>query len=65
MIVKVGDLVEHITAAVEQHGCKRTTDIIVRIGNLGAEYRIDMLKGMEDQRGFHLLIQLCAVPENG
>lgn len=47
------------------HGCKPTTDIHVRIGSLGPEYRINMLKGVQDDRGFHLLIELCVVPENG
>jgi hypothetical protein len=65
VIIKAGELVDHITEAAQRHGCRPTTDVLVRIGTLGAEYRINCLKGVRDQRGSHLLIELCAVPENG
>jgi hypothetical protein len=65
VITKTGELIEHITVAAQKHGCKPTTEVRVRIGTLGAEYRINCLKGVSDRRGSHLLIELCAVPENG
>ena len=65
MIAKAGELIDHVIAAVEGHGCTPHTEVRVRIGTLGAEYRINVLKGVEDSRGFHLLMELCAVPESG
>jgi hypothetical protein len=65
MIAKAGELVDHIKEAAMHHGCAPTTDVRVRIGTLGPEYRINHLMGVDDARGFHLLIELCAVPESG
>jgi hypothetical protein len=60
-IEKVGQLVEYVTAAAEQ-GCSPQTDLLVRIGTLGPEYRIACVKGMRDERGSHLLLELQPTP---
>lgn len=61
-INKTGQLVDYIRAAVETAGAKPETEIRVRIGENGPEYRIEKLMGSEDQRGFRLLLQTSALP---
>lgn len=61
-IDKTGQLVDYIRAAVEQAGAKPDTAIRVRIGETGPEYRIEQLKGVEDQRGFRLVLQTAILP---
>jgi hypothetical protein len=64
VITKAGELVEHLTAAAVQ-GASPHMDVRVRVGTLGPEYRINCLKGVNnDPRGAHLLIELCPVPES-
>jgi hypothetical protein len=64
VITKAGELVDHITEAAMKHGCRPTTEVIVRIGTIGAQYRINCLKGQSDDRGTRLVIELCPVPED-
>ena len=62
MIDNAGQLVDYIKEAVESHGATPLTEVRVRIGTLGAEYRIHQLTAVQDQRGFSLLLQTSAVP---
>jgi hypothetical protein len=64
MIRKAGELVEYIKAAVAGHGATPHTDVRVRVGTLGPVYRISNLKGVKDQRGVSLLLELDPVPES-
>lgn len=63
MIRNAGELIEYITAAVQEHGATPLTEITVRIGSVGAEYRISGLQGVQDQRGFSLLLQTEVLPK--
>lgn len=62
MITKTGELIDYIMAAAEQ-GCRPTTDVRVRIGSLGPEYTIKQVKGLGDQRGVRLILELNPVPD--
>ncbi len=63
MITKTGELIDHIMAAVEQHGATPHTELVVRIGTMGQTYRINQLKGQPDERGFRLVLETSAIPE--
>jgi hypothetical protein len=63
-IEKTGQLVDHIMAAVQEHGATPHTDIHVRVGPTGPLYRIDKLMGSkEDLRGFTLILETAPHPE--
>ncbi len=62
MIDNAGELVDYIKAAVEGHGATPMTEVRVRIGKMGPEYRIHELTAVKDQRGFSLLLQTSIVP---
>lgn len=62
-INKAGELIDHIIAAVQQHGATPNTELRVRIGRVGPEYTIRGLRGVQDGRGFQLLIETQALPE--
>jgi hypothetical protein len=64
VIRNAGQLVQFIEAAVKQHGATPQTEIRVRVGALGPTYRINMLKGAPDQRGFSLVLELMPFPES-
>lgn len=64
MITKAGELIEHIIAAVEQHGATPQTELRVRVGSLGPTYRVSQLKGVSDGRGFSLLLETELLPES-
>ena len=63
MIKKAGELVDYIKAAVEGHGATPHTEVRVRVGTLGPVHRIASLKGVRDQRGVSLLLELDPIPE--
>jgi hypothetical protein len=63
MINKVGELIDYVVEAVKEHGCKPTTDVVVRIGTLGPTYRISGMKGQRDDEGFRLVLETQAFPE--
>lgn len=63
MINNAGQLVEFISEAVKSHGATPHTEVRVRIGSLGPEYRIDQLVAVQDQRGFSLVLQAVITPE--
>jgi hypothetical protein len=63
MILKAGELVDYIIEAVQQHGATQQTELRVRVGTLGPVYLINNLKGVSDQRGFSLLLELSPLPE--
>lgn len=65
MIGNAWDLMQHVKAAVSQHGATPATEVRIRIGATGPEYRIDQLVAVQDQRGFSLVLQGCIVPELG
>ncbi len=60
---KAGEVIDHIIAAVEQHGATPHTDVHVRIGEDGPMYRLANLKGCQDQRGFTLILETEQHPE--
>lgn len=62
MIKNAGELVDHVKAAVEQHNATPMTEIRVRIGTMGPEYRIHQMVGAQDQRGLMLLLQTSSAP---
>lgn len=64
MITKAGELVEYIKAAVAGHGATPHTEVRVRVGTLGPVHRIANLKGVSDQRGISLLLELHPIPES-
>lgn len=64
MIHNAGTLIDHVKEAVLSHGATPHTEVRIRIGSLGAEYRIDKLVGVQDGRGFSLVLQAAVVPEN-
>lgn len=64
MIRKAGELVDYIKAAVAGHGATPHTEVRVRIGTLGPVHRIANLKGVSDQRGISLLLELDPIPES-
>lgn len=65
MIRNAGELVQYIQAAVAQHGATPHTEVRVRIGKTGPEYRINGLNAVQDQRGFSLVLEGCITPETG
>jgi hypothetical protein len=64
MILKAGELIDHVVAAVQEHGATPHTELRVRVGTMGPVYRVQQLKGVQDERGFSLLLELSAVPES-
>lgn len=65
MITKAGELVEHLTAAVQQAGATQESEIRVRIGTVGPIYRINLLKGVRQGGVTSLLLELDFIPESG
>jgi hypothetical protein len=63
-ITKAGQLVEYIGAAVAQAGATPFTEVRVRIGTLGATYKINRMQASEDARGLCLILETDAVPES-
>jgi hypothetical protein len=63
MITKLGELIAYIKSAAQQYGANSHTDVMVRIGTLGPIYQINNLKGVRDQRGAYLLLELNPIPE--
>lgn len=64
MINKSGELIDHMIAAVQSHGATPDTDVRVRIGKTGPEYRIHELVGSTDNNGrdFKLILQTSIAP---
>lgn len=57
-INKAGELVQHISAAAQEHGLSPLSDVFVRDGPDGILRRINHVKGFRDQRGFALILEL-------
>lgn len=64
MIKKMGELVQYMRAAAENHRATPMSDLFVRVGATGPLHRIKHVKGAEDQRGFHMILELDPVPES-
>ena len=62
MIDKMGALVAYLQAAATEHDATPHTDLRVRVGTLGPVYRIKELKGVRDNRGFGLVLELDPNP---
>lgn len=62
MINNAGELVDHVHAAVQQANATPLTEMRVRIGNIGPEYRIHQLVASQDQRGLCLILQTSIKP---
>lgn len=63
-IQNAGELIDYVMAAVQQHNATPHTELRVRVGSLGPVHRIKELKGVQDQRGFSLLLELESIPES-
>lgn len=63
MIRNAGELADYLKAAVQGHGATKLTEVQVRVGTLGPVHRIKELKGVKDQRGFRLMLELDPIPE--
>lgn len=63
MIRNAGELVDHIKEAVQSHGATPMTEVRIRVG--GLEFQIAKLTGVQDQRGFSLILDGWATPTNG
>ena len=61
MIRNAGELVEHVKAAVEQHGATPMTNVLIRLGPDGPLYGVGQMKGLRDERGFALILEATAV----
>lgn len=62
-IKRMGELVEYMKAAAQNHQATPMSDIFVRVGAAGPLHRIKHVKGTEDQRGFAMILELDPVPE--
>lgn len=63
-IKRMGELVEYMKAAAQDHQATPMSDIVVRVGATGPFHRIKHVKGSEDQRGFRLILELDPEPES-
>jgi hypothetical protein len=64
MIRKMGELNEHMIAAVQQHNATQHTEVRVRIGTMGPVYAIDRMVGeVVPGIGGRVLLQLSPVSE--
>lgn len=61
MIRNAGELIDHVKAAVEQHGATPHTEIMIRLGPDGPLYGIAQMKALQDNRGFALILEASAV----